>query len=341
MSTQPPSSSTAPAAAPAAASDPSLVRLAEEIHRLACRLTAQEWRFDELAAAIGSLEARHDQTQAAVDEVRTAVEPSRLAALGGLSPEEIARRGDYLAVVNRVRRTVRERLPKEARVLVIGRGDEDLVQLSGRRAAHFPQDAAGDFAGEYPGTGGEAVDQLRDLVGQGWDHLVIPSTSFWWLDSYPEFRIHLLREWHAVHRDENCLIFVHDPGRPGPWQRLDEVVSRIRTEEARLPAILDWDTGCDVAELYPACAVFPPLDRGLDRLPYIERSIDVVAVPWDKPERVVEARRIATAAIVRIAPPGVRDVGFFVAVEQLEENAGGARAHPGARLGLVVPNRQT
>jgi len=341
MSTQPPSSSTAPAAAPAAAADPSLSRLAEEIHRLACRLTAQEWRFDELAAAIGSLEARHDQTQTAVDEVRAAVEPSRLAALGGLSPEEIARRGDYLAVVNRVRRTVRERLPKEARVLVIGRGDEDLVQLSGRRAAHFPQDAAGDFAGEYPGTGGEAVDQLRELVGQGWDHLVIPTTSFWWLDSYPEFRIHLLRDWHAVHRDENCLIFGHDPGRPGPWQRLDDVVSQIRTDERRLPAILDWDTGCDVAELYPACSVFPPLDRGLDRLPYLERSIDVVAVPWDKPERVAEARRVATAAIVRIASPGVRDVGFFLAVEQLEENAGGAPAHPGARLGLVVPNRQT
>ena len=87
--------------------------------------------------------------------------------------------------------------------------------------------------------------------------------------------------------------------------------------------------------------MFPPLDRGLDRLPYLERSIDIVAVPWDKPERVVEARRVATAAIVRIAPPGVRDVGSFIAVERLEENAGGARPDPGARLGLVVPNRQT
>jgi hypothetical protein len=337
MSTQPPSSTTAPAAA----TDPSLVRLAEEIHRLACRLTAQEWRFDELAAAIGSLETRHDQTQAALDELRAAVEPARLAALGGLSPEEIASRGDYLAVVNRVRRVVRERLPKEARVLVIGRGDEDLVQLSGRRAAHFPQDAAGDFAGEYPGTGSEAVDQLRALVGPNWDHLVIPATSFWWFDHYPEFRIHLEREWHAVHRDESCMIFAHDPGRPGPWQRLDDVVSRIRTAEGRLPAILDWDTGCDLTGLYPACAVFPPLDRGLDRLPYLERSIDIVAVPWDKPERVAEARRVATAAIVRIALPGVRDVGPFIVVEQLAEHAGGTPAHAGGRLGLVVPNRQT
>jgi hypothetical protein len=337
MSTQPTSSSTAPAAA----SDPSLVRLAEEIHRLACRLTAQEWRFDELAAAIGSLEARHDQTQAAVDEVRAAVEPSRLAALGGLSPEEIACRGDYLAVVNRVRRTVRERLPKEARVLVIGRGDEDLVQLSGRRAAHFPQDAAGDFAGEYPGTGGEAVEQLRELVGRGWDHLVIPTTSFWWLDSYPEFRIHLLRDWHAVHRDENCLIFIHDPGRPGPWRRLDDLVERIRGEEGRLPAILDWETGGNVAEMYPGCAVFSPPVCGLDQLPYLDRTIDVVAVPWHRLEWLAEARRVATVAVVRIAPPGLRDVGFFLAIESLAENGGGLPANPGARLGLVVPNRPT
>ena len=318
-----------------------LERLATEIHRLACRLTAQEWRFDELAATIGALESRHDQTQAALDELRTAVEPSRLAALGGLSPDEIARRAEYLALVARVRRAVRDRLPKEARVLVIGRGDEDLVQLSGRRAAHFPQDAAGDFAGEYPGSGSDAVQQLRDLVARNWDHLVIPATSFWWLHHYPEFRIHLLRDWHAVHRDEACLIFAHEPGRPGPWLRLDDVVARIRADDGRLPAILDWADGCDVAELYPACTVFPPPVRGLGQLPYLERSIDIVAVPWDTPERVGEARRVATAAVVRIAPPGLRDVGFFLSVELLAEHGGSLPANLGARLGLVVPNRQT
>jgi len=318
-----------------------LERLATEIHRLACRLTAQEWRFDELAATIGALEARHDQTQAALDELRTAVEPGRLAALGGLSPDEIAHRGEYLALVARVRRAVRDRLPKEARVLVIGRGDEDLVQLSGRRAAHFPQDAAGDFAGEYPGSGSEAVQQLRDLVARNWDHLVIPATSFWWLDSYPEFRIHLLRDWHAVHHDEACLIFVHDPTRPGPWRRLDDLVERIRGEEGRLPAILDWETGGNVAEMYPACAVFSPPVRGLDQLPYLDRTIDVVAVPWHRLEWLAEARRVATAAVVRIAPPGLRDVGFFLAVESLTDNGGGLPANPGGRLGLVVPNRPT
>ncbi|NDC64921.1 MAG: hypothetical protein EBZ59_13300, partial [Planctomycetia bacterium] len=52
--------------------DRPLARLAAEIHRLACRLTAQEWRFDEFAAAIGALEARHDQTQAALDDLRAA-----------------------------------------------------------------------------------------------------------------------------------------------------------------------------------------------------------------------------------------------------------------------------
>jgi len=323
-----PTGSQPPTPSGSAAAEQPLERLAEEIRRLAGRLTAQEWRFDEFAAAIGALEARHDQTQAFLDEIRTAVEPARLAALGGRSSDEIARRVQHLAVVARTRRAVRERLPKEARVLVIGRGDDDLLQLSGRRAAHFPQNATGDFAEEYRGSGGEVVDQLRDLVVLNWNHLVIPAPSFWWLERYRELWLHLHRDWYAVHRDDACMIFARDPGRPGPWRRLDELVARIRTAEGRLPAILDWNTGGELAAFYPSCTVSGPLEQGLDRLPHPDRTIDIVAVPWNQPELLPEARRVASSAVVRIAPPGSRDAGFFVAVEAIAGSGSEAAAPP-------------
>ena len=338
---QPP---TPPGSVVPAGTEQSLERLTEEIRRLACRLTAQEWRFDEFAAAIGALEARHDQTQGVLDEIRTAVEPARLAALGGWSSDEITRRVQHLAVVARTRRAVRERLPKEARVLVIGRGDEDLLQFSGRRASHFPQDAAGDFAEEYRGSGGEVVDQLRDLVGLNWSHLVIPAPSFWWLERYRELWLHLHRDWYAVHRDDACMIFAHDLGRPGPWRRLDELVARIHTAEGRLPAILDWNTGGDVAAFYPSCTVSGPFEQGLDRLPHPDRTIDVVAVPWNKPEFLPEARRVASSAVVRIASPGSREAGFFVAVEAIagcgsESAASPAPASPDSGSGHATDRK--
>lgn len=312
------------------------------IRGLDARLAACERRQDDALAAIAqateALQTRDDDTQAAIYDLQAAVEPLRMAATGAAA-EEIAARVEYVGLVARVRGIVRDRVSRQARVLVVGRGDDQLLRLFGRKAGHFPQDAHGDFAGEYPPDGASAVAALERLVAAGWNHLVIPATSAWWLDHYRELRIHLHREWHAVHRDpDSCLIFALDPVLPGPWHEFDAFVTEFRCTESRSPAMLDWETGSDLVGFFPGCAVFPPVDRGAGSLPYMERSIDIVAVPWGDAARRSEARRIASAAVVEIAAPGIAGPGFRIAVERLGRHATMTQ-HAAAvgRLGLITP----
>jgi len=287
---------------------------------------------------LAACERRDDETQSSVYELQAAVEPLRMAA-AGTPQEEIARHVDYLALVDRVRRAVCNRVPRRARVLVIGRGDDQLLQLFGRRAAHFPQDALGDFAGEYPADDAAAVADLNGLVAAGWDHLIIPATSLWWLDHYSQFSIHLHREWHAVHRDmDSCVIVAHDPTQPGPWHECDTFLAEFMRTESRSPAMLDWETGSDLAAFFPRCAVFPPVDRGVDALPYLDRSIDIVAVPWGDSARRSEARRVASAAVVEIAMPGIVGPGFRIVIERQGRHAIDADGTTAsARLGRITP----
>ena len=294
-----------------------------------------------LGERLAACERRDDETQSSVYELQAAVEPLRMAA-AGTPQEEIARHVDYLALVDRVRRAVCDRVPRRARVLVIGRGDDQLLQLFGRQAAHFPQDALGDFAGEYPADDAAAVADLNGLVAAGWDHLIIPATSLWWLDHYSEFSIHLHRSWHAIHRDVNtCVIFAHDPTQPGPWHEFDALLAEFMRTESRSPAMLDWETGSDLAAFFPRCAVFPPVDRGVDALPYLDRSIDIVAVPWGDSARRSEARRVASAAVVEIAMPGIVGPGFQIVIERLGRHAATADGTAAAtRLGLITPARR-
>jgi hypothetical protein len=93
-------------------------------------------------------------------------------------------------------------VPAGSSVLVLSRGDDDLLELGGRRAAHFPQLPGGVYAGYYPADAGEAISQLQALAA---DFLVVPSTSAWWLDHYDGLRRHL--EGHCVLAEAECSIF--------------------------------------------------------------------------------------------------------------------------------------
>jgi hypothetical protein len=82
-------------------------------------------------------------------------------------------------------------IPRNARVLVVSKGDEALVDVDGWDAWHFPRGEGGGYAGYYPADSAEAIAHLEGLRVQGAQYLVFPRTSFWWLDHYPEFRVHL------------------------------------------------------------------------------------------------------------------------------------------------------
>ena len=113
----------------------------------------------------------------------------------------------------------------EEEVLVVSKGDETLVDLEGRNGWHFPRAEDGGYAGFYPTNGGQAVAWLEAIRERGADHLVLPTSGFWWLSHYPEFRAHLESRYRVLVADRSsCAIFsLHEP--PSEAQTLDTLTT--------------------------------------------------------------------------------------------------------------------
>ena len=107
------------------------------------------------------------------------------------APFYATRRLGYRRQVEQVRQEVEKRVPQGARVLVVSRGDRELIRFEGCEGQHFPQDATGGYAGHHPSGSEEAIAQLERMRGAGADFLVIPAASAWWLDHYAELASHL------------------------------------------------------------------------------------------------------------------------------------------------------
>jgi GT2 family glycosyltransferase len=114
----------------------------------------------------------------------------------------------YDAAVARIRAAALGLLPAGAKLLVVSKGDESLVDLPGIRAGHFPQEADGGYCGYNPADGAEAVRMLEALRLGGSEYLVIPAAAFWWLDYYAELRDYLERSPEsALYVDADCRIY--------------------------------------------------------------------------------------------------------------------------------------
>lgn len=134
----------------------------------------------------------------------------QLAAEPAVSGETVAATSadgtDYSRLIERIEAHVREAVPIDATILVIARGDDRLL-FTGYRASHFPQGPGGEYAGHYPRDSEAAVAHLDDCHGAGAEFLVIPGTSYWWLDYYSDLARHLLARGRVVNHDADCLIF--------------------------------------------------------------------------------------------------------------------------------------
>jgi len=114
---------------------------------------------------------------------------------------------EYEEAKSRLQTVVSQHLPQKARLLVVTKGDESLLNLPSAQAAHFPQTARGEYAGHHPANGREAVRHLEALRVQGAEYLALPRPYFWWLESYPEFGEFLRKECRAIHTDALCVVF--------------------------------------------------------------------------------------------------------------------------------------
>lgn len=123
-----------------------------------------------------------------------------------IGPYLPARQLRYERTIGQIRQAVQAVVPTNANVLVVSRGDEDLLKLDGRQAQHFPQTDDGVFAGHYPADDEAAIAHLEALRAAGGQFLVLPNPAFWWLDYYPEFARHLAN-YRRLWSDDTCQIF--------------------------------------------------------------------------------------------------------------------------------------
>jgi hypothetical protein len=124
--------------------------------------------------------------------------------------------GRYTDLTRRLREAVRKAVPPGATVLVVSKGDEQLLRLDGRQGWHFPQDATGMFAGYHPADSTAAIGHLEALRRRGGQYLLLPDTALWWLDHYREFGQHLEQRYRLVFREEGLgVLYALTPAENG------------------------------------------------------------------------------------------------------------------------------
>jgi predicted O-methyltransferase YrrM len=130
------------------------------------------------------------------------VRPKTAFAFASLTRLQAAFSGTAERIAELIERTV----PRGAVVLIVSKGDEQLVCLEGRQGRHFPQDEEGRYVGYHPGTGREAIEHLERARGKGADYLLIPNPSLWWLDYYKELTDHLRCNYRLVAYQEHVAV---------------------------------------------------------------------------------------------------------------------------------------
>ena len=284
-----------------------------------------------LSEQVGALAARHEEMMEAMEDLHRG-----FIHLKGA--EAVAEDLRYRQLVRRLRKTLDALLPPDATVLVASKGDEPLLELGGRRGWHFPQDHEGHYAGFNPADSGSAVVHLEALRARGAQYFVLPAPSLWWLGHYKGLARHLERHYRLLLRqDEVCAVYaLTEPpaaGAAGAAAAMAEVVAEFERRFERRPAVLDWDTGLRLAAALPELMTFSPPGGGGGRLPYLDKTVDVVAVATADPAALAEARRVATGAVVGFAP-GPDDAAAAPRVQWLGEPT----APPPASVSIVIPS---
>jgi GT2 family glycosyltransferase/glycosyltransferase involved in cell wall biosynthesis len=199
----------------------------------------------ETTDACPTVQAHDIASPIAAPALALAATVSAMEATPGPAPETLSKYGLYVKLIGELRELVPSILPRRSTLMVISRGDEELLKIDGVTAWHFPQTQAGVYAGHHPADDQAAVSHLRSLIRRGGQYLLIPNTAFWWLDYYKEFGRHLEDHSECLWRDDRCIIYrfldapgvANDPTGSAPEERLTpgETEVAIRCPETFRP----------------------------------------------------------------------------------------------------------
>jgi hypothetical protein len=153
----------------------------------------------------------------------------------------------YDELINSVRGIVTEAVHPGARIVVVSKGDDELLRFDNRVAWHFPRLENGAWAGYHPESSKSAIEHLNALREQGAHYLLLPAPSFWWRDYYPELFEHLAHDTNAIWDDETCAIFELESARdqrstPSPLARpIARLLNALVPEEATVAVVSSGD----------------------------------------------------------------------------------------------------
>lgn len=267
----------------------------DELRRLRAESSRRDedlWdALDELRAIIG----------ARAQDVRSS--PARGHAAG--SPAD---RVQYRRLKRRLRRFVAGALPEGGSVAVVSRGDEDLLDLPGCHATHFPRQPGGAYTGFYPRDGEAAIAHLEWIRAEGANYLLFPETSLWWLEKFPRLAAHVEQRYARVAAEDGVGVLYglrsEGGGAGDAWtERVRELLDAWEEHSDSTTSLLDWTTGLQLESRLPGRTVFSP-PRAEGPLPYLDSTVDVVAVRGEAPEMLAEARRVARRTVVRLVEEG-------------------------------------
>ncbi|MCU1380084.1 MAG: hypothetical protein JWN29_3067 [Acidimicrobiales bacterium] len=113
----------------------------------------------------------------------------------------------YADLVARFLRLAERAVPPGGEVLVVSRGDDQLLETTGRVARHFPAGPDGQWAGFHPGTTSDVTYALEAEHRRGAGFLAFPETARWWLDHYGGLAAFLETRYELVGADDAGLVF--------------------------------------------------------------------------------------------------------------------------------------
>jgi GT2 family glycosyltransferase len=114
----------------------------------------------------------------------------------------------YRSLAERMQRSVADSVPIGATVLIVSRGDDELLRVDGLRTRHFPRADGGAYAGYHPADAAEAIALLEAEREAGAEYIAFPATGIWWLEHYEELTRHLDSSYERILSEpETCVIF--------------------------------------------------------------------------------------------------------------------------------------
>jgi glycosyltransferase involved in cell wall biosynthesis len=177
----------------------------------AAQLMREVFENRDLANEIGARAQRDIRHRYSEEAVAMQIQ-QRLRAVAGRSSvpalrDEMRRfHGAYAALKASIRSSVETLTPCGSRILVVSRGDAELVVFSDRAGSHFPQEKGG-YAGYHPPDSEWAIAHLQELQERGAEYLLLPGTARWWLSHYAELRRYLETACELVSEDDYCILY--------------------------------------------------------------------------------------------------------------------------------------